>query len=142
MLNFLKSVEIVALFAFFFHKCLNICRADAQSIRLSCGVNIGEDHLVGEGERMAELLKERLGAGVGVGLEHAPERFVGIIARGGQGGGNLRGMVGIIVDNCNAVDRSLIFKAAVCPVEIMERPSGVVKADVEQIGEGNSGKGV
>ena len=87
-------------------------RADAKGVRFPGGVNVRQNHMVGEGQGLCEVLKEGFGTGVGVGLEHAPDFPVGILPGGLKGGGDLRGVMGVVVHHRKAVDFPFVLEAA------------------------------
>ena len=81
----------------------HLLRADAQIVLLPGGIDIGQDHLVRQGERLQEVLIQRLGAGVGMGLEHADDAIKIHLPRRAQRGRHLAGVVGVIVHHQGAV---------------------------------------
>src|SRR6267154_1986911 len=79
--------------------------------RLAGGVNVGDNQNVGLVERAREFIPEMLRAGIAVRLEEHQEAIELADARGFQGGANLRGMMAVVVDHGNVVDRAFNVEA-------------------------------
>lgn len=86
---------------------------DAGDRVLAGRVDVEDDRGVGEGQRVAHLLAELLGAGEQVGLEDDEQaRATGGAAHGLQVGGHLRGVVRVRVDDLDARGLALELEAA------------------------------
>ena len=98
--------------------------------------------MVRMGQRFCEFTEEGFGAGVGVGLEYAPQFFVGIVLRRFQGGFDLGRMMGIIIDHRHTVKFSFILKTAVCAGERAKPFLCGIHGDAEQIRHRDGREGV
>ena len=78
--NFLKGVEVIAFFPSLYDTVPDICGTDPQGVRFPGGVDVRQDYPVRQAEGRGKIVQKSFGAAVGMGLEHAPEGFVGIIA--------------------------------------------------------------
>ena len=104
-------------FADFF---LQIAGADSQGIRFAGGINIGENDLIRQGQRVCKIRKEGFGPGIGMGLEYAPESFMGIIHSSLESCCNFCGMMRIIIYYGDAVQAAFILKAAIRARKILQ----------------------
>ena len=66
-------------------------------IRFAGGINIGENDLIRQGQRVCKIRKEGFCPGIGMGLEYAPEGFMGIIHSSLESCCNFCGMMRIII---------------------------------------------
>ena len=122
--------------------CLKRLGADSQGIGLAGSVDIGKDDFISQTQSLGEIFHKCLGSGVSMRLEDTPERFVRIIGRCMQGGCNLCGMVGIIIDDSDAADSTLVFESAVGAGEAVQSGSGNITTYLQQISQCNGGNGV
>ena len=76
----LKGVEVIAFFPSLYDTVPDICGTDPQGVRFPGGVDVRQDYPVRQAEGRGKIVQKSFGAAVGMGLEHAPEGFVGIIA--------------------------------------------------------------
>ncbi len=95
----------------------NVTGTDTDRIFLARRVNIGKDNNIRKRENIRKVIEKCLRAGVGVRLEYQNQTLVRIVGSGSKRSANLGRMVCVIVDDRNAVDRTLVLEAAVCTVE-------------------------
>lgn len=76
-----------------------------------------------------------------MGLEDTPKSVVRTVPGCLQGGGNLCGMVGIVINNGDAADGSLILKASVGSAEIVQGSFADFSVDTQIIGNRTGGQG-
>ena len=89
-----------------------------------------------------EVGEERLGAGVGVGLEGAENPAVAQGSGGGEEGMELSGVVGIVVVDIGTVVAALELHPPSRPGEVVQRPGGHVAGDPGKVGGGTGSQGV
>ena len=70
---------------------------DSLERRFACRINIGHNHAIGVIESAPELAPQRLGARITMRLEHREHPVAASGFRGGEGRGNLGGMMCVIV---------------------------------------------
>lgn len=99
------------------------CEEMPMSFWLPCGVNFRQHRHIRQLQLLHELGKQRLGAGVGVGLEGADDPLIAHGAGGGQQGMELTGMVGVVVVDLRPMICPLVLHAAACAVEGLQ-PTG------------------
>ena len=119
--NLLKGWKIPYIFSLISEEFLYIPGVDISRISFPGWENIRQNNFVRRTESFGEIRQKCLCPGVSVGLENAPQCFVGIFLGCGQRGVDFCGVVGVIVDYCNAVKGTFIFKTAICPI-IVKRP--------------------
>ena len=90
---------------------------DAFDGLLAGGVNIQHEQRVGIGEGGGELVHQVAGAGVAMRLEDDVDLAKSALARGGQRGPNLGGMVAVVVDHADARGLAAQLEAAVDAAE-------------------------
>lgn len=89
-----------------------------SGIRFPGGIDVCKDDMVCVGKGFGKIPQQGFGPCVGVGLEDAPDFPVWIILRRRQGGFDFCRMVGIVVNDGDAVNDALIFEAAVRSLKI------------------------
>ena len=110
---------------------------DPKCICLPRRENICQNKMVGMGKRFGELVEKCFCPGVSMRLEYTPQFVVRIVFGSLQCGGDLRRMVGIIVNDDHAVLCSFIFETAVGPGEREQPFPGRLKRDLEKICRGD-----
>jgi hypothetical protein len=80
--------------------------------RLTRRVNVGDDDMIGVVECSAKFEAQRLGPGIAMGLKHRQHAFATGGFGGRERGTDLRGMMGIIIDEQKALALILDLKAA------------------------------
>src|SRR6185369_5661132 len=96
---------------------------DAGQRRLPRGVHVEHEVDVGAVQRLAELAREVAGPRVQMRLEQRDEPPLRVdLTRGGEGGADLRRMVGVVVHDEDPVALALALEAADDPRERAERP--------------------
>lgn len=84
------------------------------------GVDLRQHRHIRQLKLPDEVVKQRLGAGVGVGLEGADHPVIAHGPGGGQQGVKLRRVVGIVVIHRRPVIAALVLEPASGPVEILQ----------------------
>src|SRR6266481_6486695 len=115
---------------------------DAGNGRLACRVNVGEHQHVGLVEGAAEFVPEMLRARVAMGLEEHQQAIEFADARGFQCHADFGGVMAVIVDHRNVIDRSFDFEAAHYAREFAEALADQLRGDIEIQRDGGSGCGV
>ena len=77
-----------------------------------------------------------------MGLEDTPEGAVGNIGCGAQGGSDLRGVMGVVVDDSDPAHVSLVLKAPVRSPEAIKRIPDDVSVYGQQVRQGSRGQGI
>ena len=72
VLDLVEGGEIVTGRAQFDNLLLEVPGCDADGVFFPGGVDVGQDHMVGQCQRLGKIRQQGVGAGVGVGLEDAP----------------------------------------------------------------------
>ena len=73
-------------------------------------------------------------------LENAPDFTVWIVFCSSKACVDLRWMVGIVINDSHSVKFALVFKTAVCAVEIFQSCPGVLNGNLQNISNGEGGK--
>src|SRR5581483_9017623 len=115
---------------------------DPRNGRFAGGVDIQHEHGVCSAEGGAELLHERLGAGVAMRLEDRVDAAVTALARGGKSGADFSGVMGVVVNDSDAAHLSLNVEAAVHAAKALQGCANIVRANVESDTNGNGCGGV
>ena len=123
-----------------FHLFCQISRRYPQRICLACGIDISQHQMVGMGERLGKFVEESLGTSVSMGLEYTSYFVVREVLCRFERGGNLCGVVGVIIDNGYTVKLALIFKPPVRAAKGEQSFPGCIHRDPEQICYGDGGK--
>ena len=76
--------------------------------------------MVSQRKGFCKFRKKSLGAGVSMGLEHAPDLFVRIICSRMESGFNFSRMMGIVVDDGNSADLPLVLETPVCACKAVQ----------------------
>ena len=119
-----------------------VAAGDAQLVTLTGGVDLRHDGHIGELQLLDELLKEGVGAGVGVGLEGADNALIGQVLHRGEEGVKLTGMVGVVVVDLRAVEAALMLKSAARAGEAAQAAAHSLAGDAQHISGRGGGQGV
>ena len=119
---------------------------DVGEVRLSLpgGVDFGDDNGVGQGQCLSEAVGEGPGAGEQVRLEQDQDptaALLGHAARRAQQGLDLRGVVGVVVDDAHTVGFAPVLEAPARPPEGTQCPGhpGRFDAELDARGPGSGG---
>jgi hypothetical protein len=106
------------------------------------GIDIGDEYQIGGLQDFAEIIGQRLGAGVAVRLEEHDEPLRLERARGLQRGGELGRMVAVVIDDAVVRGEIFRFEAALGPGEGGERAGDQRKLRAAAIGQRDGGQRV
>ena len=140
--DFVEGFKVEAVFAEGLDLFLQVGRGDAYGVVFSGGVDGGQDDLIGHGQGICEIVQEGVGPAVGVRLEYAPE---GLFVAGiscCQGRADLRGMVGVIINDGDVAKVSFVFKTAFGAAEGIEASLNGIVIDAEADGHGDHGQSI
>src|SRR2546427_7925989 len=115
---------------------------DAGDRRLAGGVDVHHDQHVRLVEGGPELLEQVRGARVAVRLERRHDPAVEPCLGGGQGGADLDGMVAVVVDDGDAIDRAPYLEAALHARERGQRLADRHERDLEVEPDADGGQRV
>ena len=110
---------------------------DAVDGRFAGCVNIEHGHSVCISEGGGKLVEEQLRAGIAVGLENNVDTAESALARSGESGANLCGVVAVVIDHGHAVDTALELKATVYSVESGQTLADLVDWNIQADTDGN-----
>ncbi len=119
-----------------------IVAIDALDRRFAGGIDVGDDHGVGVVEAGAEFLEQRLQARVAMRLHHGDDLACGAFARGAQHGGNLHGMMAVVVDDGDAVPLAGLGEAALDAAEAGDGLADRLIGHAEFMRDGNRRRGI
>lgn len=119
--------------------CLQCLRADAQRILLSGRVDVGEDDLVCQRQRFGKVGKKGLRPRVRVRLEDTPGGFVRKLSGSRQRGRDLRRVMGVVVNDGDAVHFTLMLKPSVGAAIGTKRRGGRFDGNVKQVRQRDGG---
>src|SRR5713101_3390054 len=114
----------------------------AGDSRLAGGVNVGEHQHVGLIKGAAEFVPQMLRARVTVRLEEQPQAIELANTRGFERGADFGGVMAVIVDHGNVVDRAFNVEAPADSREFAEAIADQLRGHVEVEGDSRCGRGV
>ena len=109
-----KGREEVTLRAFFADIVCQIFHMDAEGVCLTGCVHIGQYNNVCQGKRIGKLIPEGFRTCVSMRLEDADDPVMRIIAGSSQSSRNLCRMMGVIINDGDAAEFSLVFESSGC----------------------------
>ena len=137
--NFFESIQAQAGMAQRFDLFGQCMGADPESVGLSGRVDLGQDDVIGQRERLREIIHKCLGPCVSVGLEHAVKLFVRIVGRSPECRLDLCRMMRVVINDCKAVSRAEHLKASLCSCVFLQRGGCVVTGNAETV-RGSDGR--
>ena len=109
----------------------------------SCGVNICQKHVIAGCKCLSKFVQKRLGTGVCMRLEDAPQFVVWCVLGSRQGCSNLGWVMCIIVDNFDTIFRdSLVLESAVGAGTACQTGNRVFAVDAEEICDCDNRQGI
>src|ERR1700739_3091080 len=90
---------------------------DALDRRLACGIDLGNENRIGIVETGAEILEQRLQAGIAMRLHHGDDFAVIGIARGFEHSSDLHGVMAVVIDAGEPVPSAAPREAPLPPAE-------------------------
>ena len=111
--DLVESGKVMADSSQFLNPFLKIDGRDADGVLFTGSINIAQDDFICQCQRLGKLGQQRLGSGIGMGLEYTPQFPVRILVGGRQRGLDFRGVVGIIVNDGYACDFAFILETPI-----------------------------
>src|SRR5271165_1342120 len=115
---------------------------DAGDRAFTGGIDVQHGHRISIVKRGGKVIEEQLRSRITVGLEDNVNAPKAALARGGQSGAYLRGMVAVVVDHGDAIHPAFELKATVHSVEVRQSFANLVDGNVESEPDGDGCGGV
>ena len=114
----------------------------AAVVHLAAAHDGGQHHMIGVRQNLGEIIQQLAGAAVGEGLMHCPHLVVAQRVGGLQGGGDLGGMVGVVVRHGHAVELTQDLEPAARTLEALGGSGGVLAGQANGEAAGGHGQRV